>query len=81
MTIDICVVFGVQRSTHPADVQSSSTLADITGDLTCVPEHVGIESTICLEYFSYRVYSDSSFGIFITMTGCWSLFRCYPGTT
>jgi hypothetical protein len=43
--------------THPADVQSSSTLTDITGDLTCVPEHVEIESTICLRYVLYRVCS------------------------
>ncbi|KAG2361232.1 Alpha/Beta hydrolase protein [Suillus spraguei] len=41
-------VRGFGGSTHPADVQSSSTLADITGDLTCVLEHVGIQSSICL---------------------------------
>lgn len=41
-------VRGFGGSTHPADVQSSSTLADITGDLTCVLEHVGIQSAICL---------------------------------
>ncbi|KAG1840929.1 Alpha/Beta hydrolase protein [Suillus subalutaceus] len=29
-------------------IDSSSTLADITGDLTCVLEHVGIQSAICL---------------------------------
>ncbi|KAG0697103.1 Alpha/Beta hydrolase protein [Suillus ampliporus] len=41
-------VRGFGGSTHPADVQSSSTMTDITGDLICVLEHVGIKSTICL---------------------------------
>jgi soluble epoxide hydrolase/lipid-phosphate phosphatase len=41
-------VRGFGGSTHPADVQSSSTLADITGDLTRILEHVGIQYVICL---------------------------------
>jgi soluble epoxide hydrolase/lipid-phosphate phosphatase len=45
-------VRGFGGSTQPADVQLSSTSADITGDLTCVLKHVGIQSTICLGYVS-----------------------------
>ncbi|KAG1776106.1 hypothetical protein EV702DRAFT_1113044 [Suillus placidus] len=57
ITINVC---GLGGSTHPAVVQSSRTLADITGNLTCVVEHVGIEppkywSRVCL----YRVYFGS----------------------
>ncbi|KAG2339195.1 hypothetical protein BDR05DRAFT_968348 [Suillus weaverae] len=36
--INVC---GLGGSTYPAGVQSSRTLADITGNLTCVVEHVG----------------------------------------
>ncbi|KAF8838646.1 alpha/beta-hydrolase [Paxillus ammoniavirescens] len=41
-------VRGFGGSTHPSDVQSSSTLADITGDLVCVLEHAYVSSAICL---------------------------------
>ncbi|KAH7881841.1 Alpha/Beta hydrolase protein [Phlebopus sp. FC_14] len=41
-------VRGFGGSAHPEDVQSSSTLADITADLTCVLEHVGVSAAICL---------------------------------
>ncbi|KAF9224613.1 alpha/beta-hydrolase [Gyrodon lividus] len=41
-------VRGFGGSTHPPDVQSSSTLADITGDLVCVLEHARVSSAICL---------------------------------
>ncbi|KAG1840921.1 hypothetical protein DFJ58DRAFT_732671 [Suillus subalutaceus] len=56
---------GLGGSTHPTDVQSSSTLADIAGDLTCVPEHVGIEPAICLGHD----------------WGAEVMFRGYPETT
>lgn len=39
---------GFGGSTHPDDVQSSSTLADIAEDLSCVLKHTGIASSICL---------------------------------
>ncbi|KIK82094.1 hypothetical protein PAXRUDRAFT_67755, partial [Paxillus rubicundulus Ve08.2h10] len=41
-------VRGFGGSTHPPDVQSSSTLADITGDLVCVLDHARVTTAICL---------------------------------
>ncbi|KIJ59773.1 hypothetical protein HYDPIDRAFT_183893 [Hydnomerulius pinastri MD-312] len=41
-------VRGFGGSTHPEDVESSSNLADIAGDLTCVLEHLDVSSAICL---------------------------------
>ncbi|KAI9566725.1 Alpha/Beta hydrolase protein [Boletus coccyginus] len=41
-------VRGFGGSSHPSDIQSSSTMSDITGDLTCVLEHAGVPSAICL---------------------------------
>ncbi|KAG2339176.1 hypothetical protein BDR05DRAFT_632566 [Suillus weaverae] len=41
ITINVCGLGGL---TYPAGVKSSRTLTDITDDLTCVVEHVGIES-------------------------------------
>ncbi|KAG9308725.1 Alpha/Beta hydrolase protein [Chiua virens] len=41
-------VRGFGGSSHPSDIQSSSTLADITGDLTCVLEHAGVASAVCM---------------------------------
>ncbi|KAF8427223.1 Alpha/Beta hydrolase protein [Boletus edulis BED1] len=41
-------VRGFGGSTHPSDIQSSSTMADIAGDLTCVLEHAGVSSAICM---------------------------------
>lgn len=62
-------VRGFGGSTHPADVQSSSTLADITGDLTCVLEHVGIQSAICLGYVLQKIWSDLPNIFILVMTG------------
>ncbi|KAF8549292.1 alpha/beta-hydrolase, partial [Imleria badia] len=41
-------VRGFGGSSHPSDIQLSSTMADITGDLTCVLEHAEVPSAICL---------------------------------
>ncbi|KAH0839352.1 alpha/beta-hydrolase [Lanmaoa asiatica] len=41
-------VRGFGGSSHPSDIQSSSTMADLTGDFTCVLEHAGAPSAICL---------------------------------
>ncbi|KAN0098105.1 Alpha/Beta hydrolase fold [Tylopilus felleus] len=41
-------VRGFGGSSHPSDIQSSSTMADITGDLACVLEHAGVSSAICM---------------------------------
>ena len=49
-------VRGFGGSSHPSDIQSSSTMADITGDLTCVLEHAGVPSAICLGYVPLFVF-------------------------
>ncbi|KAF8547751.1 hypothetical protein OG21DRAFT_1489960 [Imleria badia] len=43
-------VRGFGGSSHPSDIQLSSTMADITGDLMCVLEHAEVPSAICLGY-------------------------------
>ncbi|KAG1776687.1 hypothetical protein EV702DRAFT_1108482 [Suillus placidus] len=52
ITIDVC---GLGGSTYPAGVQSSRTLADITGNLTCVVEHVGSMKIYIWNYTSARI--------------------------
>ena len=39
---------GFGSSTHPGDVQSSGTMGDLVGDLTCVLQDAGVEHAICL---------------------------------
>ena len=49
-------VRGFGGSSHPSDIQSSSTMADITGDLACVLEHAKVTSAICLGYAPPSAY-------------------------
>ncbi|KAI5120723.1 hypothetical protein M0805_006429 [Coniferiporia weirii] len=39
---------GFGLSTHPDDVESSGTVGDLVGDLSCVLEDAGVDSAICL---------------------------------
>ncbi|KAJ3523605.1 hypothetical protein NM688_g8699 [Phlebia brevispora] len=39
---------GFGESTHPGDVQSSGTIADMVGDLVCTLEHAGISKAACI---------------------------------
>lgn len=39
---------GFGTSSHPGDVESSGTMADLVGDLVCVLEDANVDSAICL---------------------------------
>lgn len=39
---------GFGSSTHPDDVESSGTMFDLVGDLTCVLDNAGVDKAICL---------------------------------
>ncbi|KAK0490325.1 Alpha/Beta hydrolase protein [Armillaria novae-zelandiae] len=39
---------GFGRSSHPEDVQTSGTMFDHVGDLTCILEHAKVDTAICL---------------------------------